>query len=300
MRSRSRFGVLRTLIAGYAAVWTAVRAPALLDPLDYAARRLDPVGPLAFLDAPVADAVLVVAVIATPVASGLLALGRHERWTAPVAAIGFLFVTTYRNSWGQLFHTENLVALHLVVLALAAFAPRADDEDGRRWAVDAMAVMTVGTYFLAGVAKWRISGTAWLDGDVLRHQIAFDNARKEILGDTSSPFAGWLLRQGRLRSCPFWSSWRPRSPCCAAGSPRSGAASPWRSTGRCWPSWRSCSPITCSVSVWRLFFRSSGSGLRSRDGQDASEGPRRHRPSLVDRRPARGWRDRRVDDSAHL
>ncbi len=198
MRSRSRFGVLRSLIAGYAAVWTAVRAPALLDPLDYAARRLDPVGPLAFLDAPVADALLVVAVIATPVASGLLALGRHERLTGPAAAVGFLFVTTYRNSWGQLFHTENLVALHLVVLAVAAFTPRADDEDGRRWAVDAMAVMTVGTYFLAGVAKWRISGTAWLDGDVLRHQIAFDNARKEILGDTSSPFAGWLLRQGWL------------------------------------------------------------------------------------------------------
>ncbi len=198
MRDRSRFAILRALIAGYAAVWTAVRAPALLDPLDYAARRLDPVGPLAFLDAPVADVFLVGAVIATPIAAALLALGCHERWSGPAAAIGFLFVTTYRNSWGQLFHTENLVALHLAVLALASFSPPTDDEDGRRWAVEAMAVLTVGTYFLAGVAKWRISGTAWLDGDVLRHQIAFDNARKEILGDTSSPFAGWLLRHGWL------------------------------------------------------------------------------------------------------
>ena len=61
-----------------------------------------------------------------------------------------------------------------------------------------MAVLTVGTYVVAGVAKLRISGLAWLDGDVLRHQIAFDNTRKELLGDVSSPFAGWFLRQGWL------------------------------------------------------------------------------------------------------
>lgn len=198
-----RYRVLRGLIAGYAAVWVAVRSSALLDTLDFSTRRFDPVGPLAFLDGPVPDLLVVGAVIVTPVAAVLLAFGRREALTGPLAAIGFLFVTTYRNSWGQLFHTENLVAMHLVVLALAPLVDRmrpgeADADADRSWAVDALAVLTVCTYVVAGVAKLRISGTAWLDGDVLRHQIAFDNARKQVLGDTSSPFAGWILRQGWL------------------------------------------------------------------------------------------------------
>jgi hypothetical protein len=201
VREFTRYSVLRALVATYAAVWAGVRGPATLDTLDFADRRFDPVGPLAFLDGPLPAAVVVVAVVVTPVAAAFLAFGRRESVSGPIAAAGFLFVTTYRNSWGQLLHTENLVALHLTVLAVAPFVSRvrsaARDTD-RAWAVDAMAVLTVGTYFLAGVAKLRISGWAWLDGDVLRHQIAFDNARKEVLGDTSSPFAGWILRQGWL------------------------------------------------------------------------------------------------------
>ena len=203
MSEPTRYRVLRALIAGYAAIWAAVRVPAALDTLDFAARRFDPVGPLAFLDHPLPDLVVVLAVVATPVAAAFLAFGRHEKISGPLAAIGFLFITTYRNSWGHLLHTENLVSLHLIVLAVAPFlagtaVADGGEEDDRSFAVDAMAVLTVGTYFLAGVAKLRISGGAWLDGDVLRHQIAFDNARKLVLGDTASPFAGWILRQGWL------------------------------------------------------------------------------------------------------
>ena len=194
MTAGSRHDALRLLIGAYVAVWTTVRAPHLLDMLDFAPRRFDPVGTLAFLDGPLPDLVIVVAVVATPMAAALMAFGRHQRLAGPLAAVGFLLLTTYRNSWGQIFHTENLVALHLIVLAVVPFRRGRDT----RWAVDAMAVLTVGTYFVAGLAKLRISGTAWFDGDVLRHQIAFDNARKELLGDTSSPFAGWLLGQGRL------------------------------------------------------------------------------------------------------
>lgn len=201
MREVTRYGVLRVLVAVYAAVWSAVRAPAVLDTVDFADRRFDPVGPLAFLDHPLPGPLVMAVVVVTPVAAAVLASGRRERLAGPIAAVGFLFVTTYRSSWGQLFHTENLVALHLVVIAAVPFVSgrgRADGDDDRSWAVDAMAVLTVATYFVAGVAKLRISGWAWLDGDVLRHQIAFDNARKEVLGDTASPFAGWVLRQGWL------------------------------------------------------------------------------------------------------
>lgn len=199
-----RFVVLRALVGTYVAVWTIVRAPALLDPLDFSARRFDPVGPLWFLDTPPPAAAVVVALVVTPVAAAVLAFGRAERTAGAVAALAFLFLTTHRNSWGQLFHTENLVALHLCVLAVVPWTARSgsgspdDVADDRRWAIDAMAIMTVGTYLVAGIAKLRISGWAWVDGDVLRHQIAFDNARKELLGDTVSPVAGWLLRRDWL------------------------------------------------------------------------------------------------------
>jgi hypothetical protein len=190
----TRTDVVRALVAGYVAVWTTIRATDLLDTLDFAARRLDPIGPLAFLDGPLPAAVVVVAVILTPLAAAVMASGRWLRVSGPVAALGFLLITTYRNSWGQLHHTENLVALHLIVLASVPFVRRRDTS----WAMHAMAVLTVGTYFLAGVAKLRISGWAWLDGDVLRHQIAFDNARKEVMGDPQAPLGGWILRQGWL------------------------------------------------------------------------------------------------------
>ncbi len=190
----TRTDVVRVLVAGYVALWTTIRATDLLDTLDFAPRRLDPVGPLAFLDGPLPAVVVVLAVIVTPIAAALMAVGRVPRISGPVAAAGFLLITTYRNSWGQLHHTENLVALHLIVLALVPFVRRRDTT----WAMQAMAVLTVGTYFLAGVAKLRISGWAWLDGDVLRHQIAFDNARKEVMGDPQAPLGGWILRQGWL------------------------------------------------------------------------------------------------------
>lgn len=189
-----RTTALRVLVAIYVAVWTTVRAPDILNTLDFAPRRLDPVGPLAFLDGPLPDLVVVLAVLVTPIAALATAANRMPRVSAPTAAVAFLLVTTYRNSWGLTFHTENLVALHLCVIAVVPFHRSRDTT----WAVDAMAVLTVGTYFLAGIAKLRISGATWLDGDVLRHQIAFDNARKEVVGDASSPFAGWLLRQSWL------------------------------------------------------------------------------------------------------
>lgn len=190
----SRFVVLRALVGVYVAIWTTVRAPHLLSTSDLDAERFDPVGPLAWADTPLPDVVILLAVVLTVPAAVLMAMGRNVRLSSTVGAIGFLLATTYRNSWGVVFHTENLVALHLGVLAAATWTR------GRRaeWAVDAMAVATVATYFLAGVAKLRIGGMDWLSGDVLRHQIAFDNVRKDLVGDVSSPLAGWSLRQGWL------------------------------------------------------------------------------------------------------
>lgn len=199
-----RLAMLRILVFGYAAVWTVVRAPHLLDTIDLAPRRLDAIGPLWWLGEPAPAVAIIAAVVLTPIACGAAALGWRYRTSSLAAVVGFLFLTTYRNSWGQIFHTENLVALHMGVLALFPVAAAcwslheteasADHEALSGAVVKALSVLTVGTYFVAGVAKLRISGFGWIDGDVLRHQIAFDNARKELLGDPKAPFGALMLR----------------------------------------------------------------------------------------------------------
>jgi hypothetical protein len=40
-----------------------------------------------------------------------------------VFALLLLWVTTYRNSWGQVFHTENLMVLHVVLAVSPAAMP---------------------------------------------------------------------------------------------------------------------------------------------------------------------------------
>jgi hypothetical protein len=105
-----------------------------------------------------------------------------------------LFVLTYRNSWTMIFHNDNVLVWHVLILA---FAPAADSFslDARRqslskqthwrygWAINLICAVTLATYFLAGAAKLiGADGLNWLMGDVLRAQIAVDNLRKELLG----------------------------------------------------------------------------------------------------------------------
>ena len=141
--------------------------------------------------------------LALPLAVAFAA-GWRYRVLAPIFAGVLLWLTTYRNSFGMVFHTENLMVLHVIVLALAPAAdvhsldarraPRPVTADGRHgWAVRLMCAITVGAYVLAGVAKVRNSGWDWGDGDVIRAHVAFDNLRKIGLGDSHAVLGGWLV-----------------------------------------------------------------------------------------------------------
>ena len=142
--------------------------------------------------------------LALAFASGVaFAAGARARVTGPVFAAAFVLVATYRSCWGQIFHTDDLVTIHLVVLALVPSAvawswdarrtrpPAADAHFG--WPLRLISIITVSTYVLAGVAKLRTSGVDWVTGTVLRDQIAQDNLLKELFGAPSSPLAGPLL-----------------------------------------------------------------------------------------------------------
>jgi hypothetical protein len=202
----TRLATLRIAIGAYAVLFLLLRAPSFWSAAALPNRQFEPVGPLVWLPeplpVPLARALFVLSI---PLGVAFVA-GVRWRLVGPAFALVFLAVTTYRLSWGHVIHTEHLPALHLLVLG---FAPSADawtwpkrrrvhptPPEGERysWPVQVMALITVLTYVLAGVAKLRNGGNDWLVGDVLRNQIAFDNLRKELLGAWHSPLGGWAVR----------------------------------------------------------------------------------------------------------
>ncbi len=187
-----RLVIVRMLTFGYALGWLVVRSRYLYDVSRLPARRWDPVGVLDALAAPPADGLVLVIWLVSVAACAAVVVGRATQVAAPAGAAGLLLLVTYTSSFGQVFHTEHLLALHLVVLAVAAVVEPVRGEFVRGWPLELMMCVVVVVYVVAGVAKLRWSGADWVTGDVLRNWIAVDNLRKELFGDIYSPLGGWL------------------------------------------------------------------------------------------------------------
>jgi hypothetical protein len=208
----ARLGVFRILVGAYAAVWSMIRLPEHLALARHTEARWEPVGVLAPLPHPPADWAIVVLALVVPVLAAAFAAGWRYRVIGPVTALALLALLTFASSWGQIFHTENLLALHVVVLAGApaaavlsldarrAGSPSVGDSGRYGWPLRVAALVTVATYLLAGWAKLRTTGVAWVDGDVLRRLVIHDNLRKELLGDTTSPLAATVVSNAWLFS----------------------------------------------------------------------------------------------------
>jgi hypothetical protein len=193
----TRLASLRIFVGLFALVFVVSRFPHLWNTVELPRRQFEPVGVLGWLSDPL-PASLVRALILAAIPLGIaFVTGAGFRFTGPAFSLVFLFVATYRLSWGHVIHTEHLVVLHLLVLGFAAsaaawsFDSRGQEPpaEGERfgWPVQIMALATIITYVLAGIAKVRNGGMDWLVGDVLRNQVAFDNLRKELLGAWHSP-----------------------------------------------------------------------------------------------------------------
>ena len=194
-----RLAALRILIGGYALLYMIVRLPEFIGVARYGATHFQPVGVVRILDAPLPPNVVTAIAIGTCVLLAAFIAGFAYRITAPLAAIALLWTLTYRNAWGQVFHTENLLVLHMIALACAPAAnawavdkPR-EAPAGYGWAIKLCAALTAATYVLAGIAKLRLAGADWLDGELLRNHIAVDNLRKALLGDPIAPLGGLFL-----------------------------------------------------------------------------------------------------------
>lgn len=195
-----RLAALRILIGGYALVYIAARLPELIAVAKYGAANFHPIGVTRVLDTPLPASAAPVIAIVTCVLLAAFVAGFAYRVTAPLAALALLWTITYRNAWGQIFHTENLLVLHVIALALAPAADawaidkkRGDAPAGYGWPIKLLAALTAATYLLAGIAKLRIAGADWLDGELLRNHIAVDNLRKALLGDWIAPLAHLFL-----------------------------------------------------------------------------------------------------------
>lgn len=205
-----RLAVFRILTGVFTIAYLLIRSPVFLQLADRPAADFDGVGLFAVLDTPPPSALPALVLGLTVTTGAAATLGLRYRATAPAFAAGVLVLTTYRSSWGQLLHFENLFTLHLLILA---FTPAADrftvgrrrsalpERDGSAYGFPlALAgLVVVVTYVLAGVAKLRIGGVGWVTDDTVLHHIAYSAARLELLGGTPSPFAEaavsapWLL-----------------------------------------------------------------------------------------------------------
>lgn len=178
------------------------------DPVNF-----DPVGPARVLRRPLPPVVADRLLDASLVTGALFTAGVAHRVTGPLHAALQTWNFSYRNSWSMVFHHENNLVLHTMVLgaAPAADALSVDSlvRDGtllpprRSWMYGAtptvMNSAVAITYLLAGIAKFTGgAGASWADGANMRGQVAFDALRKEMLGEESSPLGRALYPHKQL------------------------------------------------------------------------------------------------------
>ena len=197
----------RVALGLYALIYLISYWPNLTSSANFEATQFEPIGVATFAGDPLAGWLVHALVLAAIGLSVAFTLGWRHTFTGPLFAFLLLWVFTYRNSWGQIYHTENLLVLHAIVLG---FARSADDLslDARRgpveapdtsnygWPLRLCAVLTVLTYFLAGWAKLEISGLEWITSDAMRNHVAYDNLRYDLMGSYDAPLGVWLLSYG--------------------------------------------------------------------------------------------------------
>jgi hypothetical protein len=203
--------VMRILVGCFAAwvLWT-FRASTLQTCMNTPDRFFEPLGVLAFMSAPLNDRLFHVLHDVCLALTAPFVLGLFSRLLAPLYAVLLLVVLTYRQSWGFIYHTENLLVLHVLVLGLsrsadvlsldawlrsraprwlAALCARAPALPSWRygWPARLMILVTGVTYWVAGMAKLGTNGVAWITDAHLLDHIGNNALRYLLFADGASP-----------------------------------------------------------------------------------------------------------------
>ncbi len=203
-----RLAAVRVLVGLFSVVYLVSRSIGISRAASQSAAMFQPVGPVKLLAAPLSHGVVMVIYALTILLGLLFLLGWKFRLSGPAFALGLLFTLSYRNSFGMVFHTENLLVLHVLLLSLtdaaAAYSldargvPEPEPSPRFGFGLRVLSIGTVFAYFLAGVAKIKVVGWSWALGDTLRNHVAHDNLRKLLLGDSYSPIGIWLAEHAWL------------------------------------------------------------------------------------------------------
>jgi len=212
----ARPAVLRVMLGAYCLWYLGSRYRLFLSIARSQPTLFRPVGVVSMLPRPVPVRQFRGVLLATLLANTAFLLGWKHRVTGPLFSGLLLWVLSYRNSWSMIYHSDNALVLHALILGLA---PAADvlslDALGRKreapanasrpdgglaplpaeswrygWPIALLNTATALTYFVAGVSKVvGPSGWGWASGEGMRGQVAVDALRKELLGDGASPLA---------------------------------------------------------------------------------------------------------------
>ena len=207
----ARLGLTRLLLGGYTLYYLGRRRQMLRQVVRTDPALFEPVGPPRVLSHPIPVPVADALNDANLVSTALFTAGIGHRLFGPVHAALLTWTLSYRNSWSKIFHNDNTLVLHTLLLGAA---PAADAISLARcggarttplphprygWPLYLMNAASAATYLLAGVAKVAgPSGWSWASGDELRRHIAVDAVRKEVYGSRAAPFGKWLYRYRQL------------------------------------------------------------------------------------------------------
>jgi len=204
----TRLALLRIIIGGYALYDVTDRFNAFLRNTQTNPSLFDPVGPVAILSAPLEPSVFQALLIITVVLNVQFLLGWGHRVVGPLFGFALLWVLSYRNSWSMIFHTDNLLTLHVLILGFTRSADALSLDALQRiptpdrwprplnswrlrlppphwqygYPIRLLCLVTTLIYFISGTAKLLgPMGASWGVGQSLRSQIAYDVWRKELL-----------------------------------------------------------------------------------------------------------------------
>jgi hypothetical protein len=203
-----RLGVLRAASGAYALWYVLTRRNLILELSTGGEVLYEPVGVLRLLGAAPPDFVVQAVVYATIATGVLFVLGAGHRVVGPVFSLLLLGVMCYRNSWSMIYHMDNALVVHALILGFAKSADGFSLDAALRarrtstpvppadrygWPIRLICAVTAMSYFVSGFAKvCGPEGFAWALGGSLRDQVAVDALRKEVL-ELQSPALAWML-----------------------------------------------------------------------------------------------------------
>src|SRR5438874_3574457 len=131
----ARLAVLRILIGAFALWLVATEYSTWVDVGRTGPDLFEPVGVARLLHHPLPPEANQALITATVVAGVLFILGWRHRFTGPVFAALLLWVISYRMSWSMIYHSLNLVVLHVLILGIAPSADALSLDARRRTGV---------------------------------------------------------------------------------------------------------------------------------------------------------------------